>query len=219
MFYKLSIDKLNSCNNEENYSTKNNCHKVCFFNIFFAIFLAFSLNFKAYSNEAEDFVNSVSNRALDIISTNSHSAARSELGALFESSVNITWISKFILGKYYQQFSTEEFGKFQVLYKSYLMRKYVPRFKEFSGYESVINYSKSLGKNYYLVQTKVFDPSKAKPLTVEYRVKKASNSRFYIHDITVDGISLILTHRSDFTNFLHTNSISNLLQDLENKTL
>lgn len=220
MFYQLSTNNSDSCNGTRYCFLKGDFYKTYFLRLFFAMFLVFSINFKAYSNEAENFVNSISNRALGIISsTSSNSAIHSELSALFENAVNITWITKFILGKYYRQFSPQEFGEFQVLYKRYLMHKYIPKFKQFAGYESVINYSKPLGQNYYLVQTKIFDPSKAKPLTVEYRVKKASNDKFYIHDITVDAISLILTHRSDFTNFLHTSSIEDLLHNLENQNL
>lgn len=191
-----------------------------YFALLLLTLLPFSIALKAHSSSgAENFVQGVANKALGIISSPSSNATTvSQLNNLFESSVNITWIARFILGKHYQQFSPEEFAEFQRLYKRYILRKYIPRFKEFAGYESKINYSKPLGQNYYLVQTKVFDPSKAKPLTVEYRVKTASNNKFYIHDISVDGISLILTHRSEFTNYLHANTVRDLMNKLENKT-
>lgn len=174
----------------------------------------------ASATTAENFIRDVSGKAFKIIETEtSDTKIIKSLEGLFQESVEITWIAKFILGRYYKTLTPQQIAVFQSTYKDYLLYKYTPKFKTTVGYNFEIINTKPLGQDYYLINAKVFDPEKANPIEVEYRVKEFSNGSVLIRDISVEGVSLILTHRTDFTNFLHDNSFDDLIEKLKTKSL
>lgn len=185
----------------------------------FVIIAQFSIA-SASVEAAESFIRKISGKAFNILETEtSDHAIIHRLEHLFENSVEISWIAKFILGRYYKTLDDSQIKIFQKTYKNYLLYKYTPKFKTVVGYDFEIVNTKPLGKGYYLINARVFDPEKANPILVEYRVKEFSSGRMFIRDISVEGVSLILTHRSDFTNFLHDNTFNDLLQKLKTKDL
>lgn len=171
------------------------------------------------SPDAEKFVQQVSTKALSIVGAGeSEEAMLSKLESLFESSVDIDWIAKFVLGQYYKGLTEADISHFKKSYREYLLKKYIPRFKNFTANEFKVTSSRSLGEGYYVVSSKVNDPEKSQLLNVEYRVKVMGGNSFQIRDISVEGISLILTQRSDFTNFLHNGSITDLIKKLDDRS-
>ena len=54
------------------------------------------------------------------------------------------------------------------------------------------------------------------PVTVEYAMRKAGDG-WKIYDITVEGVSLVLTYRAEFENITRTSGVDGLIKRLQQK--
>ena len=72
-----------------------------------------------------------------------------------------------------------------------------------------------LGEGDFLVQTAITRPS-GPALNYEWRVREGSNG-IKIVDVIVEGVSLLVTQRSDFTSVAGQNGIDGLIATLRNK--
>jgi phospholipid transport system substrate-binding protein len=169
------------------------------------------------NEQVKDFINNVSNQTITIISDNKLSNAEKEqaLTKLFTTNVDIAWIGKFALGRYYKTLSPEQKTIYNELFNTYLVNNYIPNFKKYTKESikllGVSNYS----SNEYLAQTQIIRPSK-EPLKVNYMIKQVGND-FKIFDIIAEGVSLINTQRSEFGSILVTGNINNLIDMLKTK--
>jgi phospholipid transport system substrate-binding protein len=75
---------------------------------------------------------------------------------------------------------------------------------------------RDLGEGDYLVQTAITRPS-APALNYEWRVRDSGNSTKIV-DVIVEGVSLLVTHRSDFTSVASQNGIDGLIASLRDKS-
>ncbi len=177
----------------------------------------------AYGDNADyarNFIDMVSQQALNTIQEDgSDNTVKHKLSVLFEENVDIEWIAKFVLGNQYGVLKNAEFQRFYNVYHTYLINRYVPKFKSYNGQKYNIVSSKPLGNDYYKVVTNIADQTRSNnTIDVEYRVKLFEGNKAKIRDITVEGISLILTQRTDFTSFLQNDTIDNLIIKLQQES-
>jgi phospholipid transport system substrate-binding protein len=66
------------------------------------------------------------------------------------------------------------------------------------------------------VRNRYFSPGK-RPTPVDYAMRKIGNE-WKIYDIVVDGISLVLTYRSQFQDAARSGGIEGLIRQLQDKT-
>lgn len=194
----------------------------CFTRFFCALFLVilvipFS---KVYSNGlgAGDFVTSISKKAITVIgSSESTEEKEKNLSAIFDDVVDVHWISKFVLGKYWRESSEAERKQYEVAYAKYLHDSYVPKFKSYTNQEVKIDHVQQEGKDEFLVRTEIVDPSKSAGqgavFKVDYRIRE-ENGKYKVFDIIAEGISLISTQRSDFSSILSRGGIASLTEKL-----
>ncbi len=168
--------------------------------------------------QARDFIDDIAQKSLAILRTEQNDTViKQKFDDLFERSVDINWVSKFILGVKYRELKTAEYEMFRDVYRIYLINRYVPKFKAYNGHKYTIIDTKDLGSGYYKVVLDVYDQSRGSKIVIEYRVKLL-NGKAIVRDITVEGISLILTQRSDITGFLKTNDINSLISKLKKES-
>jgi len=172
----------------------------------------------ASAKHAEAYVHKLSKNVITIISNEKYSTAQKEekLSKMFLASVDVDWIAKFAMGRYWRKANRAQQTHYLKLYREYLVKSYVPRFREYNDQTFQINKSSSIRKNEYTVETAIID-KEGKSLLVNYKVKRLSNGRFRIFDIVAEGVSLITTHRSEFNSVLSRKGIDDLLAKLEKK--
>lgn len=139
-----------------------------------------------------------------------------KLIALFEKSVDTSWIAKFVMGQYWRDMKDEKREEFKKLYKDYLIRSYVPKFKIYTDEKINILSAVEEFKTEYLVNTEIV-ASDGKKYRVNYKVKEDDSGNYKIFDIIAEGISLITTQRSEFGSIISREGVDFLLKKLEKK--
>lgn len=148
------------------------------------------------SAAAEQFVNSVANKAL--------AAARSRSSSQFRSLVNrytaIGSVSRFSLGKYARSISKAQNRTYKKLIRGFITRQFIDNAASLAGQSFVVQSSRARSSKDVIVKgVIVFSGGRQDP--VEWRVVR-TGSGFRIFDIKVKGVWLALNMRSQFASVL-----------------
>ena len=93
------------------------------------------------------------------------------------------------------------------------LRQYVGSELGFAGERFQIIASRPVGERDILVQSRIAPPS-SQPLRVDWRLRERPGEPVII-DLIVEGISLLVTQRSEFAAVLERGGIDRLLSELE----
>lgn len=126
-------------------------------------------------------------------------------------------IGRFVLGRYWNTATPQQREEYLKVFTDFVAKSYSRRLAEeatVTGFN--ITNLRDLGENDYLVQTAITRPSGA-PLNYEWRVRDGGGGAKIV-DVIVEGVSLLVTQRSDFTSVAGQNGIDGLIKNLREKT-
>jgi phospholipid transport system substrate-binding protein len=153
--------------------------------------------------QAQHFVEGVSNQALSVVQTEALSDGEKfkKLSDLFAASVDTNWMGRFALGLHWRNFNTPQKQEYLTLYQEFLLYSYVPKFREYNNQNINIKKVSSNNAHEYTIQTEITSPE-GKVYRVDYRIHKDPQGKYKIFDVIGEGVSLITTQRSDFSSLL-----------------
>ena len=169
--------------------------------------------------DAEKFISTISEKCLNIIKSKiTEDKKTKQLEGIFIDVVDIDWMAKFAIAKFWKTMSDDEKDQYLSAYKQYLIKTYVPKFKEYNNQSIKITGSKDIGNAQYQVMTQIITTKDSDKLTlnISYRCKK-NNDKFKIRDITGEDFSLLSTQRSEFSAIIEKGGVEKLIKNLENK--
>lgn len=174
--------------------------------------------FVASKDSARAFVDELGNKALEIIKQGGAGKVdtRKKLESLFEDSVDIEWVSKFVLGKYWRQASDAQKSLYKEKYKYFLITHYTSKFSDYSDESFKIHDVKEQQSGEYQLTMEIVRPREPS-VYVDYRIR-AKEKGFAIFDIIVEGVSLITTQRSEFGSVISRKGLDYLIEQLDVKT-
>ena len=178
-------------------------------------------NFAIATNDPGSFVIQITKNAIDTLTSKSISQKEKEIkfGELFDQNFDVPSISRFVLGKYWKQASTDQKKKFIKTFRNYVVKTYSSRFNEYSGEQlQLLNTENESNPNIFLVHT-ALERQDAPIIKVDWRIGKKKD-RFVILDIIIEGISLAITQRSEFVSVIDQNegNIDQLISMLKEKS-
>ena len=192
--------------------------------IIFVTFLFIFSPKQQYAVAGDDpgtYVITMTKNAIDTLTNQSISQQEKELrfGQLFDKNFDVPSISRFVLGKYWKQASTDQKKKFIKTFRNYIVKTYSSRFNEYSGEQlQLLNTENESNPKIFLVHT-ALERQDAPIIKIDWRVGKKKD-RFVILDIIIEGISLAITQRSEFVSVIDQNegNIDQLISMLEEKS-
>jgi phospholipid transport system substrate-binding protein len=169
------------------------------------------------SMTADAFVQSISDNVMNLLhSSKSDSEKEKDLTKIFEDTVDIEWIAKFVIGKYWNEITPEQKAEYLTVYREYLIKSYVPMFKKYNNQEILIKNIDSGANSQYSVKTEIKSKEKNEAYTVEYKLKTKDNT-YKVRDIIAEGVSLLSTQRSEFGSIIGSEGIEGLSKKLKEK--
>lgn len=165
--------------------------------------------------EASKFANELGHQALKVITDKSlaKDAKRVRLEALFEENVDIDWIGKFVLGRYWRGASDQQRQDYLANYKTFLIKHYTSNLTEFTdaNFEVTKVTPEDRGGNTVTMHLK--RPG-AEDTIVNYTVRKNEKGKLNVYDIIVEGVSMITTQRSEFNSVASGKGVDYLIAEL-----
>jgi phospholipid transport system substrate-binding protein len=114
-------------------------------------------------------------------------------------------IGQFVLGKYRRSAPKQKVEEFIGVFEEYVVSLYAKQFKHYSGQKFLVEkVSETSRKSDSMVMTKIFPSGNSEPLRVNFQVRNFGDT-FKILDVRVEGVSMVLAQRDEFTSYISTN--------------
>jgi phospholipid transport system substrate-binding protein len=168
--------------------------------------------------DADDFMNALWSRAGEALAKKVPPAERLErFRQLFRADFDGPAIARFVLGRYWRSASEEERQEFLKLFENYVVYVYGTRLSDFNGETFKVRSSRTDGDG-TIVSTDVFTSGANAPMKVDWRLIP-ENGGFKITDVIIEGISLMVTQRSEFASVIqrHGGQVGSLLALMREK--
>ncbi len=131
--------------------------------------------------------------------------------------LDLTSISKLVLGRYWKQASEEQRINFISEFKDMLIRTYAKSLVDHGSAKIKVLPSHGMQEDkYHTVQTELDIGSGKAPLQVAYVFRNNEQNGWKVLDLKVDGLSLAKNFRSSFNQEIKETSLSALIERLAN---
>jgi len=158
-----------------------------------------SANAPVHSPEAGAFINGLAERAIAGLLDKSSSRHDREIRfrALLADGFDVPLIARFVMGRYWRVASEAERAEYLQLFEDFIVATYSQRFGEYAGENLKVVNTRATPDGEAWVLSDLLRPS-GPPVKVEWRLRKEGSS-FKITDVVVEGVSMSITQRDDFS--------------------
>ena len=129
-------------------------------------------------------------------------------------------IGQFVLGKYRRKATTEELKEFLELFENYIVSLYSTALRNYSGQTYVVSrVVNTRNAHDKMVVTHINPETDVNPTKVVFQVRNWKGV-YKVLDIKIQGVSMILTQRDEFTGLIRNNggTVAALISALRKKT-
>ncbi|MDE3059564.1 MAG: ABC transporter substrate-binding protein [Pseudomonadota bacterium] len=174
----------------------------------------------ATEQDARQFVDSLGKQVLASINTQGlgEEEKQQRLRQMFVQYVDIPWMGRFVLGRYWQRATPDQQKRYMDAYQQYLLARYTSNFADYSGSKYTITDVQADGDGRFNVHMDIATPHQQQNTEAGYHLQATDNGQFKIRDIIIEGVSLIATQRSEFASVAQQQGVDGLIQDLINKS-
>lgn len=179
------------------------------FSAFVALFVSMSLPVWAQEDaslaQAKAYVKVVADQAVTTIKQANQGQitqekAKENFRTILNNSFDIPVIAKFTLGRYWRVATPAQQTEFTRLLQTVILNKYADRMLESSDNTVSVNAATAINDKDYKVDSTVVPKGKP-PVNFVWRLRKGTGG-FKVIDLAVEGISMSVTHRTDFANVI-----------------
>ena len=163
-------------------------------------------------------INHLGNRALEVLGKNATPAQRAaRFQELFREDFDVPGIARFVLGRYWKTATPEQQQEFVKLFEDYIALVYSAQLAAYSGETLKVTGSRP-GPEGAIVASEIVRPA-SPPVKVEWHLTDR-NGTYKINDVSVDGISMAVTQRSEFAAVIQRSGgqVQGLIAQLREKT-
>ena len=177
-------------------------------NLIFLVFLTiytFGIE-KAYSIEADVFVQSTVNRASKVLNTsNSKEEKIKQLKVIAKETVDIRGIGSYTLGSFKKNINKKQIKEYEFLFEKYFLKSFSSRLAEYSNPEIEVKSKEVLNKNYTMVSSVLVATEQRPEVKIEWRIYTKNPDNPIIRDLIIEGLSLARTQKEEFSSIIQTN--------------
>ncbi len=172
----------------------------------------------AQTGTASQFIHQLGNQAITTLQTPGITLEEREarFRGILRQGFDLPFIGRFVLGRYWKQTAPEVRDDYLNLFSEYLLQVYSARLGGYAGETLTVVSEGPAGAKDVVVSTRIDRPS-GPPIAAEWRVR-ATDNRLRIIDVSVEGVSMVVTQRSEFASVIQRNGVEGLIEVLRART-
>ena len=140
-----------------------------------------------------------------------------QLSTLLRAGFALDYISRFVLGRHWRKATPEQRQDYRSLFTDFIINTYSARLDEYHEETVKIGTGQAVGKRDVLVESNIVQRD-APPIPVEWRVRYRKNE-FKVIDLKVEGISMAISQREEFSAVIQKKGIDGLIDSLRQKVM
>jgi phospholipid transport system substrate-binding protein len=119
------------------------------------------------------------------------------------------------LARHWLQRTPAERKEFVDLFANLLERSYISKIELYNG-ERIAYLGETIDGDQATVRTKLLT-KQGTEIPVEYKMLRASNDRWLVYDVMIEGVSLVANYRTQFNKIIQTSSYQELVKKMKTK--
>lgn len=142
---------------------------------------------------------------------------RAAFRELLNDAFDLDNVAKFVLGRHGRRLNAGQRAEFRQLFEDFLIVSYVSKLDTYAGEDLVVHATRETGPKRVTVTSDLRLPS-GEPVGVDWHMREGE-SNWQIVDIVIEGVSLAVTIRSEFTSVISkSGGVAELLKRLRRVT-
>lgn len=157
---------------------------------------------QTFEATARKFVDTVGAEAVQAFGTADKAERYAHFREMLQRCFDLPTIGRYVLGQYAAKLSPEQMSRFMVAFEDYVVANYAAKQWDVKGVYIEVAGTAPNSPNDIAVDTLIHVPHKSnRPIAMGWRIYNAGPAPKII-DLKVDGLSLVVSQRSEFTSVL-----------------
>jgi len=186
------------------------------------ISLAFSLSFGVSSAYAIQEENIASQMQVNINKTTlllqneqlKQEDKKIQIFELFDPVFDYSSMSKIALGKKWRKLSNDQKEHFENAFTHKLKQSYIDKLKLYTDEKVIINQTEKVKSTRIKLHTELIGKDQTYKIIYKFHRSK-KNAEWLIYDVEMIGVSIMKTYRKQFSDYLSSNSMDDLIKKLD----
>lgn len=172
---------------------------------------------QAQVDQAVALIQSLAEQALAVLRRQDMSLEQREavFRKLLREGFDMEFIGRFVLGKHWREMTPEQQAEYLEVFSEYVLQTYSRRLGGYAGQTFTVVGARPAGQRDVMVQTRIDQPS-GQPILADWRVRADGGPR--IVDVMVEGVSMAVTQRSEFSAVVQRGGVAALIESLRART-
>jgi phospholipid transport system substrate-binding protein len=163
---------------------------------------------------AEDFIRRLGDRTVAILNEPGAPPEKLEqLKRLLDQATDLELVARLVMGRYWRQASEAQRQEYVRLFKALVMQTMAERFSWYTGETFEVTGHNAVDERDTMVSTRIVRPNGKPPILVDWRVRQDERGYLLI-DILAEGVSLVVTQRSEAAEVINQRGIDGLLAEM-----
>jgi phospholipid transport system substrate-binding protein len=168
------------------------------------------------ADDPKAFVQGIGDQVVKVLEQNLPREKTSEqLNAIWLEAFDVDGIGRAVLGKNWKKATDEQRKAYMELFPKYVAKLYAIQFSDYAGQTFAVKGSKPTADRSTIVNAEIDQPN-GEPIKLDFIVQSGGQGLKLI-DVKVEGISLVVTKRSEFDSVVAQRGIDGLIQALRQK--
>jgi len=168
------------------------------------------------ADDPKAFVQGIGDQVVKVLQQNlPREKTGEQLDAIWLQAFDVDGIGRAVLGKNWKKASEEQRKAYMELFPKYVAKLYAIQFSDYAGQTFAVKGTKPGADGTTIVNAEIDQPN-GEPITLDFIVQSTGQAPKVI-DVKVEGVSLLVTKRSEFDWVVAQKGIDGLLQALRQK--
>ncbi len=167
------------------------------------------------ADPAADLIAATANQVIDIIKNTQGAARQAAIQNVLQTRFDLPYMAQAALGAHWTKITPEQQVRFVKANETVEAKAYSERFGQYLGQTLTINKTMSRPNGVWIVDSRL-NQSNGQPIKLEWEVRQLPVG-LRITDVKVEGVSMVMTRRSDFNSYIQQNGgkVQALIDELE----
>jgi phospholipid transport system substrate-binding protein len=169
------------------------------------------------NDPAAELVSATAAQAIDIIKTTTAAQRQAAIQQVLQTRFDLPYMAQTALGTHWAKATPEQQARFVKATETAEAKAYAERFGQYSGQTLAIGKTTSRPNNVFVVDSRL-NQSNGQPIKLEWEVRQLPTG-LRITDVKIEGVSMVMTRRSDFNSYIQQNGgkVQPLIDELESR--
>ena len=171
----------------------------------------------AQASDAAKFVEVLADKVVELVKSRTGAERQAGFQEIMQASFDLPYMGRSALGTHWGRASEEQRSRFLKAAESAESKAYSERFGSYAGQTMAIGKVSPRGGGVIMVESSI-NQSSGPPIRVEWELQDRG-AGLRVTDVRVEGVSMVMTRRSDFNAYIQRNGgeVEVLIKELESR--